>query len=66
MKSKLGETNKEDGDAFLAENGKSEGVVTLPSGLQYKVDMTGTGKKPTSGQQCPVRFLQRGDYAKKT
>ena len=34
------------GDAFLAENGKKEGVVTLPSGLQYKVIKAGTGKIP--------------------
>jgi FKBP-type peptidyl-prolyl cis-trans isomerase FklB len=37
---------KERGDAFLAENKKKEGVKTLPSGLQYKVIKTGTGKKP--------------------
>ncbi len=34
------------GAAFLAENKKKEGVVTLPSGLQYKVLQAGTGKKP--------------------
>jgi FKBP-type peptidyl-prolyl cis-trans isomerase FklB len=38
--------NKEQGDAFLAENKKKEGVKTLPSGLQYKVIKAGTGKKP--------------------
>ena len=35
------------GAAFLAENKKKEGVVTLPSGLQYKILKEGTGKKPT-------------------
>jgi FKBP-type peptidyl-prolyl cis-trans isomerase FklB len=35
------------GEAFLAENKKKEGVVTLPSGLQYKIVKEGTGKKPT-------------------
>jgi len=43
---KLGENNKKEGEAFLAENKKKEGVKTLPSGLQYKVTKAGTGKKP--------------------
>ncbi|MGH9681924.1 MAG: FKBP-type peptidyl-prolyl cis-trans isomerase N-terminal domain-containing protein, partial [Candidatus Acidiferrales bacterium] len=38
--------NKKAGDAFLTENAKKEGVVTLPSGLQYKILMAGQGKKP--------------------
>jgi len=38
--------NKKQGDAFLAENGKKEGVVTLPSGVQYKILTAGQGKKP--------------------
>jgi FKBP-type peptidyl-prolyl cis-trans isomerase FklB len=42
----LGEKNKVDGERFLAENGKKEGVKTLPSGLQYKVITPGTGKSP--------------------
>lgn len=41
-------TNKKEGDAFLAENKTKEGVVTLPSGLQYKVLVEGTGPKPTA------------------
>lgn len=44
----LAEKNKREGDAFLAENKKKEGVVTLPSGLQYKIIKTGEGKKPTA------------------
>lgn len=39
------EANAAAGAAFLAENGKKEGVVTLPSGLQYKVLNAGTGRK---------------------
>jgi FKBP-type peptidyl-prolyl cis-trans isomerase FklB len=42
----LSEKNKKEGDAFLAENRKKEGVKTLPSGLQYKVITEGTGKTP--------------------
>lgn len=43
---KLGEKNKREGEAFLAENQKKEEVKTLPSGLQYKVIKAGTGEKP--------------------
>ena len=43
----VGEKNKTEGDAFLAANKAKEGVVTLPSGLQYKILTAGTGKKPT-------------------
>ncbi len=40
--------NKKEGDAFLAANKTKEGVVTLPSGLQYKILTEGTGPKPTA------------------
>ena len=43
-----GEANKKEGDAFLAANKTKEGVVTLPSGLQYKILTAGTGAKPTA------------------
>ncbi len=43
-----GEANKKEGDAFLAANKAKEGVVTLPSGLQYKVLTSGKGPKPTA------------------
>lgn len=35
-----------EGEAFLAANKSKEGVVTLPSGLQYKILKAGTGEKP--------------------
>ncbi len=38
--------NKKEGEAFLALNKKKKGVVTLPSGLQYKVIKAGTGETP--------------------
>jgi len=41
-------TNKKAGDAFLAANKGKEGVVTLPSGLQYKIITEGNGPKPTA------------------
>ncbi len=48
MAKKAAEKNKKEGEAFLAANGKKEGVVTLPSGLQYKVLKSGDGKTPTA------------------
>lgn len=41
------EQAQKEGEAFLAENKTKEGVVALPSGLQYKVLKQGTGEKPT-------------------
>jgi FKBP-type peptidyl-prolyl cis-trans isomerase FklB len=43
----IAEKNRKAGEAFVAENVKKEGVVTLPSGLQYTVLKQGDGKKPT-------------------
>jgi len=43
-----GETNKKEGEAFLAANKGKEGVVTLPSGLQYKILTEGAGPKPAA------------------
>jgi FKBP-type peptidyl-prolyl cis-trans isomerase FklB len=43
-----GEANKKAGDAFLTENKTKDGVVSLPSGLQYKILTQGTGPKPTA------------------
>ena len=49
-----GKVHKEAGEKYLAENGKREGVVTLPSGLQYQVLREGNGKKPkaTDSVKC--------------
>lgn len=44
----VGEINKTEGAAFLAQNKTKEGVVTLPSGLQYKIITQGSGPKPTA------------------
>jgi FKBP-type peptidyl-prolyl cis-trans isomerase FklB len=43
-----GAANKKAGDDFLAANKGKEGVVTLPSGLQYKILTEGKGAKPTA------------------
>jgi FKBP-type peptidyl-prolyl cis-trans isomerase FklB len=42
------EANKKEGADFLAANRSKDGVVTLPSGLQYKILTAGTGPKPTA------------------
>lgn len=52
----LGVKNKEDGEKFLAENKKKEGVVTLKSGVQYKVIEKGTGRKPKSTDMVVVHY----------
>lgn len=52
----VGEKNKKDGEAFLAENKKKEGVKTLPSGLQYKVLKEGTGKKPKATDKVATHY----------
>lgn len=50
------EKNRKDGDAFLAENKKKEGVITLPSGLQYRVLNMETGKKPRMDQTVVINY----------
>jgi FKBP-type peptidyl-prolyl cis-trans isomerase FklB len=42
--------------AFLAENGKKEGIKTLPSGLQYKVLTAGSGKTPKAEDNVTVNY----------
>lgn len=41
-----GKVAKAEGEKFLTENSKKEGVITLPSGLQYQILKDGNGKKP--------------------
>lgn len=48
--------NKRKGDAFLEENKKKEGVVTLPSGLQYKILKAGEGTKPTDADMVECHY----------
>ena len=51
-----GKAAKEMGENYLAENAKKEGVVTLPSGLQYKVLKEGNGKKPKATDQVKCHY----------
>src|SRR5271169_3143697 len=50
------EKNKKTGEAFLAENKKKEGVISLPDGLQYKVVTKGTGKTPKATDRVKVNY----------
>ena len=52
----VGKVAKAAGEAFLAENGKKDGVVTLPSGLQYQVLKEGDGKKPSATDQVVCHY----------
>jgi len=51
-----GEKNLTDGEKFLAENKTKPGVVTLPSGLQYKVIAEGAGDSPAAHDQVTVNY----------
>ena len=51
-----GKAAKVAGEDFLAENGKKDGVVTLPSGLQYQVLKEGDGKKPSATDQVVCHY----------
>ena len=48
--------NKAKGDAFLSQNKAKPGVVTLASGLQYKVMTNGTGVKPGKDDEVTVEY----------
>jgi FKBP-type peptidyl-prolyl cis-trans isomerase FklB len=60
----LAESNKKDGAAFLAANATKPGVVTLPSGLQYKILTPGTGPKPTTADSVVCNY--RGTFLDNT
>jgi FKBP-type peptidyl-prolyl cis-trans isomerase FklB len=51
-----GGKNKTEGEAFLAANKKKDGVITLPSGLQYKIIKMGNGPKPTASQTVTCNY----------
>ena len=51
-----GEKNKKEGETYLTDNKGKPGVVTLPSGLQYKVIKEGAGKSPKVGDTAVVNY----------
>jgi FKBP-type peptidyl-prolyl cis-trans isomerase len=52
----LGAKNQQEGERFLAENKKRQGVVTLPSGLQYRVLKMGSGKRPKATDMVTTHY----------
>jgi len=50
------EENIKTGEKFLAENAKKEGIIVLPSGLQYKIITTGKGKTPTADDTVKTHY----------
>src|ERR1700687_2041698 len=52
----VGEANKKEGDEFLAANKAKDGVVALPSGLQYKILTEGAGPKPTATDSVSCNY----------
>jgi FKBP-type peptidyl-prolyl cis-trans isomerase len=53
---KLAEKHKQEGQEFLDANKKKKGVVTLPSGLQYKIIKSGKGEKPTASDSVVAHY----------
>jgi FKBP-type peptidyl-prolyl cis-trans isomerase len=51
-----GETNQREGEAYLAENGAKEGVITTESGLQYEVLTQGDGAVPTASDRVSIHY----------
>ena len=51
-----GKAAREEGEKYLKENAKKEGVITLPSGLQYQVLKEGNGKKPSAKDKVKCHY----------
>jgi FKBP-type peptidyl-prolyl cis-trans isomerase len=64
VQQKIGAAQLKEGEAFLAANKSKEGVVTLPSGLQYKILTQGNGPKPTASDMVTVNY--RGTFVNST
>lgn len=57
LQKNLSEKNQKDGEEFLAKNKKESGVVTLPDGLQYKINAPGDqGQKPSASDTVVVNY----------
>ena len=56
QRQEAGKAHKEAGEKYLAENAKKEGIVTLPSGLQYQVLREGNGKKPSAKDSVKCHY----------
>ena len=56
QRAEAGKAHKEAGEKYLAENAKKDGVITLPSGLQYQVLKEGNGNKPTAKDSVKCHY----------
>ena len=56
QRQEAGKAHKEAGEKYLAENAKKDGVITLPSGLQYQVLKEGNGKKPSAKDSVKCHY----------
>ncbi len=56
IKAEVGETNKTEGEGFLASNKTKKGVISLPSGVQYRIIRAGKGKKPVEESKVMCRY----------
>ena len=56
QRAEAGKVHKEAGEKYLADNAKKDGVVTLPSGLQYQVLKEGNGKKPSAKDSVKCHY----------
>ena len=56
QRAEAGKAHKEAGEKYLAENAKKEGIITLPSGLQYQVLKEGNGKKPSAKDSVKCHY----------
>ena len=56
QQAKQGQTNRAEGNAFLAKNKTQPGVVTTASGLQYQVLRAGSGERPSAASQVRVNY----------
>lgn len=55
-KAQISDSNKQQGEVFLAENKAKQGVISLTSGVQYKILRAGSGKKPSENSVVACRF----------
>ena len=58
-KAKAGKAAKQEGEKFLVENAKKEGVIVTKSGLQYEVLKEGSGKKPKASETVRCHYVGR-------
>jgi len=56
LKAEKAAANLKEGQAFLAANKEKEGVIELPSGLQYEIITQGTGPKPTASNEVTCHY----------